>query len=212
MRLWSRSVECWKNESVIRTIRILALLPVIAWSASAQSSGSAQRLRVNSQRIEQRILKLAEFGKSPSGNQRVAFSDADIQGREYVMSLMKEAGLSVRIDAAGNIIGRREGTDSKLPPILFGSHIDCVPNGGNYDGDVGVLGAIECAQVLHENNITTRHPLEVVVFADEEGGLIGSRSMIGELPEEALGVVTHSGKTVLEIRTKPKKLRERKAV
>lgn len=159
----------------------------------------AINLRVNVKRLEQRILALAEFGKNPFGGvSRVAFSEADIQGRNYVISLMREAGLKVKIDAAGNIIGRREGRDPKLPSIIFGSHIDSVPNGGNYDGDVGSIGAIECAQVLHENNLATRHPLEVVVFADEEGGLVGSRAMIGELTAEALAVKSHSGKTIRE--------------
>jgi N-carbamoyl-L-amino-acid hydrolase len=158
---------------------------------------TGKNLRVNAKRIEQRTLQLSTFGKNPQGGvSRVAFSEADIQGRHYIMSLMREAGLTVRVDAAGNIIGRREGRDSKLPPILFGSHIDSVPGGGNYDGDVGVIGAIECAQVLHENGVVTRHPLEVVVFSDEEGGLIGSRAMIGELTPEALEVMSHSGKTV----------------
>ncbi|MCI0697387.1 Zn-dependent hydrolase [candidate division KSB1 bacterium] len=159
----------------------------------------AINLRVNVKRLEQRILALAEFGKNPFGGvSRVAFSEADIQGRNYVISLMREAGLKVKIDAAGNIIGRREGRDPKLPSIIFGSHIDSVPNGGNYDGDVGSIGAIECAQVLHENNLATHHPLEVVVFADEEGGLVGSRAMIGELTAEALAVKSHSGKTIRE--------------
>jgi N-carbamoyl-L-amino-acid hydrolase len=160
---------------------------------------AAGNLRVNAKRLEQGILALAEFGKNPQGGvSRVAFSEADIQGRSYIMSLMREAGLQVRIDAAGNIIGRREGRDAKLPAIIFGSHIDSVPNGGNYDGDVGSLGAIECAQVLHENNFTTRHPLEVVIFADEEGGLVGSRAMLGELTEAALAVKSHGGKTIRE--------------
>jgi N-carbamoyl-L-amino-acid hydrolase len=159
----------------------------------------AKNLRVNAKRLEQRILALAEFGKNPFGGvSRVAFSEADIQGRHYMMALMREAALTVRIDAAGNIIGRREGREPKLPSIIFGSHIDSVPNGGNYDGDVGSLGAIECAQVLHENGIVTRHPLEVVVFADEEGGLVGSRAMIGGLTAEALAVRSHSGKTIRE--------------
>jgi len=159
----------------------------------------ARNLRVNAKRIEQRILVLSEFGKNPQGGvSRVAFSEADIQGRNYIMSLMREAGLTVRIDAAGNIIGRREGRDPKLPSIIFGSHIDSVPNGGNYDGDVGSIGAIECAQVLHENGIVMRHPLEVVVFANEEGGLVGSRAMIGGLTAEALAVKSHSGKTIRE--------------
>jgi len=156
-----------------------------------------QEIRVNAKRIEQRILKLAEFGKNPEGGvSRVAFSEADIQGRHYIMSLMKEVGLKVRIDEAGNIIGRREGSRPELPPIFFGSHIDSVPNGGKYDGALGVLGAIECVQVFQENGIKTHHPLEVVVFTDEEGGLVGSRALTGRLTSEALKVVSHSGKTI----------------
>jgi N-carbamoyl-L-amino-acid hydrolase len=81
---------------------------------------------------------------------------------------------------------------------MFGSHIDSVPGGGNYDGDVGVIGALEVAQMLHENGIETRHPLEVVVFADEEGGLSGSRAMVGKLGTEGLKVVSHSGLTIAE--------------
>ncbi|MFQ5603536.1 MAG: Zn-dependent hydrolase [bacterium] len=165
----------------------------------AEERSDSRKLSVDMRRLEQRILKLSEFGRNPQGGvSRVAFSEADIAGREYVISLLKQAGLSVRIDAAGNIIGRREGKNSRLPPILFGSHIDSVPEGGNYDGDLGVMAAIECVQVLHENEVVTQHPLEVVVFTDEEGGLVGSRAMIGELSEEALEVVSHSGKTIRE--------------
>jgi N-carbamoyl-L-amino-acid hydrolase len=172
-----------------------------AWLANAEAMQveGELNLRVNASRIEQRILALSQFGKNPQGGvSRVAFSEADIQGRSYIISLMREAGLTVKIDAAGNIIGRQEDRNPKLPSILFGSHIDSVPDGGNYDGDVGVIGAIECAQVLHENGIITRHPLEVVVFSDEEGGLVGSRAMIGELSAEALEVMSHSGKTIRE--------------
>lgn len=163
------------------------------------SDDSGKNLRANATRIETRITELAEFGKNPEGGvSRVAFSQADIDGREYIISLMKQAGLSVRIDAAGNIIGLRQGRNPNLPAILFGSHIDSVPHGGNYDGDVGVMAAVECMQVLYENNFKTEHPLEVIVFTDEEGGLVGSRAMIGELTEEALNVVSHSGRTIRE--------------
>ncbi len=118
-------------------------------------------LRADADRIEARIAALSQYGRNSDGGvSRVAFSEADIRGREYVMGLMREAGLEVEIDAAGNIIGRAEGGDPSLPPIMFGSHIDSVPHGGNYDGDVGVLAAIECAQVFHENNFVPRHPLE----------------------------------------------------
>src|SRR5260370_9931696 len=111
---------------------------------------------------------------------------------------MQRAKLDVAIDAAGNIIGRRTGSDNSLKPLLFGSHIDSVPEGGNYDGVVGSLAAIEVAQTLAENSLTTRHPLEVVIFQNEEGGLIGSRAMNGELTEKELDLVSRSGKTIRE--------------
>ena len=155
------------------------------------------RLSVNGKRIVDHILGLAEFGKNPQGGaSRVAYSDADKQGREYVLGLMRAANLDVTIDAAGNLIGRRAGSVSGLPPLLIGSHVDTVPEGGNYDGVVGSMGAIEVAQTLAENNVTTRHPLEVVIFQNEEGGLIGSRAMDGELTEKELDLVSRSGKTI----------------
>ena len=181
-------------------VLILAVRPWINAEAHLPGDNEAgEGLRANTDRIEKRILALAEFGKNPEGGvSRVAFSQADIDGRDYIMSLMKHAGLDVRIDAAGNILGRRNGRNPNLPPILFGSHIDSVPGGGNYDGDVGVMGSLECMQVLHENQFMTEHPLEMVVFSDEEGGLVGSRAMIGKLTAEALKVVSHSGKTIEE--------------
>jgi len=146
-----------------------------------------------------RIEKLSQHGANPEGGvSRVAFSDADIAGREYIAGLMRDAGLTVRTDTAGNLIGRRRGREDGLPPILIGSHIDSVPGGGNYDGDVGVIGAIEVVELLNVHEIETRHPLEVVSFTDEEGGLTGSRAMVGKLTGEALRVVSHAGVTVGE--------------
>jgi beta-ureidopropionase / N-carbamoyl-L-amino-acid hydrolase len=157
------------------------------------------QLRVNGQRIMDHLLALAEFGKNPQGGvSRVAYSDADKQGREYVLRLMRDARLDVTVDAAGNLIGRRAGSANGLAPLLMGSHIDSVPEGGNYDGVVGSLGAIEVAQTLGEQNVTLRHPLEVVIFQNEEGGLIGSRAMDGELTENELDLVSRSGKTIRE--------------
>jgi N-carbamoyl-L-amino-acid hydrolase len=147
--------------------------------------------------MEERILKLGTFGANPQGGvSRVAYSDADLAGRAYVISLMKSAGLDVSIDAAGNIIGKRKGTDPSLPVIAFGSHIDSVPGGGNYDGDVGSLGAIECIELMNEQKITTRHPIEVIIFQNEEGGLIGSEALCGILQPATLDLVAHSGKTI----------------
>jgi N-carbamoyl-L-amino-acid hydrolase len=164
---------------------------------SAGLAAEIPGLTANGRRIEQRIAALSAFGANPQGGvSRVAFSDSDKAGREYIKGLMRQAGLDVRVDTAGNIIGRREGNDPKLPVIMLGSHIDSVPDGGNYDGDVGVIGAIEVAQLLHESRVETRHPLEIVSFTDEEGGLIGSLAMTGRLGTAALDVVSHSGKTI----------------
>jgi len=154
-------------------------------------------LRVNGKRIVDHLTALSEFGKNPQGGvSRVAYSEADRQGRDYVMGLMRAAALDVSIDAAGNIVGRRAGSDPALNPLLMGSHIDSVPEGGNYDGDVGSLSAIEVAQTLADNKLTTRHPLELIIFANEEGGTIGSHAISGELSERQLALVTTSGKTI----------------
>ena len=174
---------------------IAAALGSLSFRGLSPQSG----VRVNGKRIMDHILALAEFGKNPQGGvSRVAYSDADKQGREYVVGLMRAAKLDVSIDAAGNLIGRRAGSASGLSPLLIGSHIDSVPEGGNYDGVVGSMGAIEVAQTLAENNVTLRHPLEVVIFQNEEGGLIGSRAMDGELTEKELDLVSRSGKTIRE--------------
>ena len=158
-----------------------------------------KNFRADAKRMEARIKELSEFGANREGGvSRVAFSDADVEGRKYIRSLMEKAGLKVRVDAAGNIIGHREGRNPKLPVILFGSHIDSVPHGGNYDGDVGVLGALECIEILNQQNFLTAHPLEVIVFSDEEGGLTGSHAVVGELSQEALQIKSHSGKTIGE--------------
>ena len=178
---------------LIRVVLIALLAAPL--SVFAQSGDIA----ADPDRMEQRILALGKFGTNEEGGvSRVAYSDADIAGRNYIKGLMRDAGLSVRVDTAGNIIGRREGSEEGLPPIMFGSHIDSVPGGGNYDGDVGVIGAIEVAQLMYERGITTRHPIEIVSFTDEEGGLVGSRAMIGKLTDAALGVVSHSGMTIRE--------------
>jgi N-carbamoyl-L-amino-acid hydrolase len=158
-----------------------------------------QQLRVNGARIVEHLTALAKFGRNPQGGvTRLAYSEADRLGREYVMGLMRVAKLDGSVDAAGNLIGRRAGSDNNLKPLLFGSHIDSVPEGGNFDGVVGSLGAIEVVQTLAENNIVTRHPLEVVIFQNEEGGLIGSRAIDGELTEKELDLVSRSGKTIRE--------------
>jgi len=166
--------------------------------ATAALSADQQDIRASAERMVQRIEVLSRFGTHGQGVSRVAFSKADIEAREVIKGWMDGVGLEVRLDTAGNIIGKRQGSDPDLPVIMFGSHIDSVPGGGNYDGNVGVVAAIEVARLLQDNEIVTRHPLEIVSFTDEEGGLTGSRAMTTGLSENALNVVTHSGMTIGE--------------
>lgn len=155
--------------------------------------------KVNQERLSSSLMKLSTFGKnSTGGSDRVAYSRHDIEARVYVKELMKNAGLEVSVDFAGNIIGKKAGKNPALKPIAFGSHIDEVPNGGDYDGPVGSMGAIEVIQTLHENGMVTDHPLEVIIFTNEEGGVIGSRALAGQLSGEALKTVSSSGLTQSE--------------
>ncbi len=177
-----------------------------AWSILAPFPGRAAvqqagwgRLRVNGARVNDHLAGLSQFGRNPQGGvSRVAFSDADIAGRAYAMQLMRAAGLEVRVDAVGNILGRRAGTPAGAAPILFGSHIDSVPEGGNYDGDVGSMSAIEVAHTLQEARYANRHPLDVVIWADEESGLTGSRGYIGDLEAAELRRPGRDGTTLSE--------------
>ncbi|MEJ2238818.1 MAG: hydantoinase/carbamoylase family amidase, partial [Gemmatimonadales bacterium] len=181
------------------TAGVLALCGAPSSVVATTKPKNSQTLRVNTARLLEHLRQLGEFGKNPDGGvSRVAYSEADLAGRDYMMGLMADAGLASTIDAAGNIIGRRGGNDSSLPPLMLGSHIDSVPEGGNYDGPLGSLAAIEVAQTLAEHEVVTRHPLEVVIFQNEEGGKTGSRAMIGEVQPRELEIVTHSGKTIAE--------------
>jgi beta-ureidopropionase / N-carbamoyl-L-amino-acid hydrolase len=155
--------------------------------------------RASAQRLQERIIELSQFGMNAGGGtDRYAYSDADIEGRRYIKGLMEAAGLDVRIDAGGNIIGHRDGTDNGLPVIMFGSHTDSVPDGGNYDGDVGVMTSIEVIEMLNDANLVTRHPLEVIDFSNEEGGLVGSMVLTGKIRAETWDEVSHSGLTLAE--------------
>lgn len=155
---------------------------------------SFQQPKVNQDRLEKRIMDLAKFGLQENGEtERVAFSDADIEAQQWVVKTLIDLGLDVNIDYAGNIIGNRKGKDSKKKPIAFGSHIDRVPNGGNYDGCVGSMASLEVLEVLTENKIVTEHPLEIIIFSNEEGGVMGSRAIVGHLGNSALNITNSSG-------------------
>lgn len=156
-------------------------------------------LRVDRERLLKQLEELSRFGATGDGGvSRPAFSEADLEAREYVRELMGAAGLETRVDAAGNLLGRRPGSEAGLPPLMAGSHVDSVPQGGRFDGPLGVLAAVESARTLEEEGISTRHPLEVVVFSNEEDGKTGSRAMAGEVEPDELDRVTNSGRTIRE--------------
>jgi len=193
--------------NVYRIVSLLGL--AILWMASvaarplrAQGTGSP-KFHVDSQRLQGTLEKLSEFGRNPEGGvTRIGFSETDSAAREYVSGLMKQAGLEVRVDPAGNIFGLRAGSQ-QLPILLFGSHIDSVLHGGNFDGDVGSMGAIEVIRALNEGSVKTRHPLEVVIWTNEEGnhfglGTLGSGVAAGVLGPEILERKDEQGLTVAD--------------
>lgn len=155
--------------------------------------------RVDGVRLNGWLSEMSRFGANAAGGvDRVAFSDADLEARAWVQDRMREAGLEVSVDVAGNLWGARAGSEAGLAPLAFGSHIDSVPNGGNYDGPVGSLAAVEVVRTLAEAGIRTRHPLRVVVFTNEEGGKTGSRALAGEVLPAELDLRTASGFTIGE--------------
>jgi beta-ureidopropionase / N-carbamoyl-L-amino-acid hydrolase len=163
----------------------------------------ASAFHVQGARLRQTLEKLSTFGRNLDGGvTRLGFSNADMAARQYVMGLMRQAGLDVRVDPAGNIFGYRAGTE-KLPVLLFGSHIDSVPHGGNFDGDVGSLSAIEVIRALNDHGIKTRHPLEVVIWTNEEGfhfrvGVFGSSAAAGTLDPPVLNRRDDQGLTLAD--------------
>lgn len=172
---------------------IYLTLTGLLFSGTALSQKKAT-IHANEQRIESRIFALAKFGKDSLGRgYRVAYTKGDVEARNWYISLLRKSGLDVNIDAAGNIIGKRKGKNASLKPIAFGSHIDMVPHGGDYDGCVGSIAALEVIDVLNENNIVTQHPLEVIIFSNEEGGTIGSMAMAGHLSADGLKNISESG-------------------
>ena len=156
-------------------------------------------IKVNNERLHKNLIKLSEFGiNSNRGNDRVAYSDYDISARKYLINYLEKIGTQVNIDYAGNIIALRKGLKKNLKPISFGSHIDAVPNGGHYDGNVGVVSSIEILEVFNENKIYTDHPLELIIFSNEEGAIFGSRAIAGKIENKTLDVKTSSGYTIRE--------------
>lgn len=178
-------------------MKAIGVLVIVLGIGCCTAHAAEPQIRVDGPRIVRHLEALSEYGKNPQGGvSRVAYTDADRAGRQYVMGLMREAGLDVSIDVAGNLVGNRPGTDPALKPIVIGSHIDSVPEGGNYDGDVGSLGAIEVAQTLQERRVSLRHPLQVIIFENEEGIMLGSTAIGSGLDAARLTSVSQSGKVV----------------
>ena len=158
-----------------------------------------QSLRINGDRLIQRIEDLAAIGPYEStGSCRLALTDEDREGRDLVVTWMKDLGLEISIDGIGNVIATRPGNIDG-PPTLTGSHIDTVATGGRYDGNLGVLAGIELIETLIENEIDTQHPVGVGFFTDEEGArfppdMLGSLVYVGGLSlEEALEIEAIDG-------------------
>ncbi|MBL0938347.1 MAG: M20 family metallo-hydrolase [Gemmatimonadaceae bacterium] len=183
----------------------LAALPLIPSLANAGARGAAktsglssQTITVNGDRLNGWLAAFDRIGRTPTGINRVAYSEGDLAGRAFTLDLFKQSGLSPVIDAAGNIVARVPGSNPALKPIVIGSHVDSVTDGGNFDGPVGSFGAIEVARTLAERRMQLAHPLDVVVWQNEEGGTYGSRLWAGLYSEADLDKVARSGKTIRE--------------
>lgn len=160
---------------------------------------SWQELRVDGARLWQRIEALGEVGavlgsNGERGNARLALTDADRDGRDLVTGWMRDLGLAVSIDAIGNVVGTRAGTDPEAAAVMVGSHIDTVRTGGRFDGNLGVLAGLELVETLEQHGIRTAHPISVAFFTDEEGArfapdMLGSLVYVGGMSvEDALDV------------------------
>jgi allantoate deiminase/N-carbamoyl-L-amino-acid hydrolase len=163
-------------------------------------------LRIDPDRLARDLGGLARIGIGEDGSvTRLAFSLADLRGRHYMIHLLQRAGIPVRLDGIGNIIGRIEGRDSRAPAVALGSHIDSVPQGGRFDGSVGVVAALEVARAIREAGVPLERPLEVLIFVAEESSrfgisTIGSSAMAGEAaPDRLLNLTDRAGQRLGDI-------------
>ncbi|WP_349359280.1 Zn-dependent hydrolase [Stappia sp.] len=157
-------------------------------------------LPINAARLWRSLMEMAAIGATPKGgNRRLALSDEDKAGRDLFVTWCRAAGCSVTVDAVGNIVARRAGTDPALPPVVIGSHLDTQPTGGRFDGVFGVLAGLEVIRTLNDAGIATRHPVEVVSWTNEEGArfsppMMGSGVYTGEFTlQEILDKVGQDG-------------------
>src|SRR5215470_11041296 len=146
-------------------------------------------MRIDRRRLEQSIEDLGRIGATARGGlTRLALTDDDRRGRDWLVERIKAAGLRVTIDQMGNIFGERAGAEP-LPPVMVGSHADSVPTGGKYDGQLGVLCGLETIRALNDHKVRTRHPVTLVIFTNEEGArfqpaMIASGVMAGKIALE----------------------------
>ncbi len=171
----------------------LATLPPMALAAPP-AAPPVPPLRVNPDRLRKTLEDLSLYGRRLGGGfedgvSRFAYSDADIAGRAFVMKLIRQSLVEPAIDAAGNIVAIRPGRVRGLKPILIGSHIDSVPGGGNFDGALGAMAAVEIFQTLEDTRTELRHPVQLVLWSNEEGGTIGSGLSVGATRPEDLNLV-----------------------
>lgn len=148
------------------------------------------QLRINPSRLLENLAELAKIGALESGGiSRLAFGEEDRRGREWFLLKLREIGLQVSVDCAGNISGLLPGTEPELPRVVTGSHLDTVPNGGPLDGALGVVAGMEALQTLFESEFRPRRSIELINFSDEEGrfgGLFGSQALAGMLDLQKL--------------------------
>jgi N-carbamoyl-L-amino-acid hydrolase len=146
-------------------------------------------MRIDRKRLEQTMDELGRVGETERGGlTRLALTDEDKRGRDLMVRWMREAGLRVTVDQMGNIFGERTGTEP-LPPVMMGSHVDSVPTGGKYDGQLGVLCGLETIRALNQHRVRTRHPVTLVIYTNEEGArfqpaMIASGVMAGKIALE----------------------------
>jgi len=163
-------------------------------------------LEINARRLMNHLEELSRFNRTPGeGVTRFSYSAEDEEARKYLLSLFNAAGLGVSRDGVGNIRARLEGSRPDAPVVLSGSHIDTVLHGGKYDGAVGTLGALEAVQTVAESGAQHSHPIEVIVFAEEEGSnfgstLSGSKALVGKYGvDEMKKLKNPEGKTMYDM-------------
>ena len=163
---------------------------------------SAPAAQISGARLLSSVAALGQVGALPGGGvNRLALTDADAQGRDWTVERMRALGLRIEVDAIGNIFGHSIGTEN-VAPVMMGSHIDTVRTGGLYDGNYGVLAALEVVATLRDAGIQTRRPLTVAVFTNEEGArfqpdMMGSLVYVGGMPlAQALAQKDAEGLTV----------------